>query len=365
MRAASADGGSSRAFADIGSHLCGLLEFLAGEGIFRLAVASAFAVLVFTDSAALPALILLSLMQGLAFAADNPARQLLVLDIVGRDRIASAVSMNEVVINASRIVGPAIAGILLVVADPGWCFVVNALSFLPALIVLATISAPPAETAESDTSNSTSAPSHDSPGTEPAARAVLRPGLPTAWRYVLATPAIRATLALAVGASASLNIAVVMPLMVSDVFDAGGGTYGAVAVAFGVGALPGALMSAAGSTEPRRSEVRALALSLSVLVVIAALPPVLPLLFVTVTLVGAASMWFIARANAFVILQSPVPIRGRMMGIWAMALPGSSVASGLIVGATADAFGPRAGYALVGLCLAITIIVGWRALRDR
>ncbi len=325
----------------------------------QMLVAACFAVLVFTGMVTLPALIGLSLVQGLAFAVDNPARQLLVLDIVGRERVTSAVSMNEVVINGSRIVGPAIAGVLLVVGHTGWCFVMGALFFVPALIILVLLGR------AGERTSGDAAPSSDADAANPTPH----PATPartwrSSWRYAFSTPAIRATLILAVGASASFNIAVVMPLMVSEVFRAGGGTYGAVAVAFGLGALPGALLSAAGPVDPRSGEVRTLALALAAAVVLAALAPTLPTLFAAMALVGATSMWFIARANAFVMLQTPAGIRGRVMGIWTMALPGSSVVTGLVVGALADALGPRVGYGVVGVCMAAVALIAWRGLRS-
>ncbi|QTV80737.1 MFS transporter [Microbacterium sp. NIBRBAC000506063] len=230
----------------------------------------------------------------------------------------------------------------------------NALAFVPALIVLLSLGRPSDRGPQAGGADATDPP----PPAIPAA------SWRSAWRYASFTPPIRATLVLAVGASASFNIAVVMPLMVSEVFRAGGETYGALAVAFGLGALPGALLSAAGPVDPRSGEVRTLALALAAAVVLAALAPTLPSLFAAMALVGAASMWFIARANAFVMLQTPAPIRGRVMGIWTMAMPGSNVVTGLLVGALADAFGPRVGYGVIGIATAAVAMIAWRGLRS-
>lgn len=329
--------------------------------VAQMGVAAALATVTLTGRASLWLLFALSLAHGLAFAVDNPARQLFVMDLVGRARITSAVSMNEVIINGSRVLGPAVAGVLLVVAGPGWCFAFNALMFIPSIIVLLIM--------------------HRLPGTQPsrpAVRTAMRlPGSvperiprPTAsalppWRFALTTGPIRSTLLLAVCAAASFNIAVVIPLIVADVFHAEGGTYGALAVAFGLGALPGAVFSATGPLIPRAREVRALAAILSVAVIAAAAAPTLPLLFVGMALVGGTSMWFIARANAFVMLTTPDGIRGRVMGIWAMALPGSSVVTGLLTGILADVTDPRLAYGAVGLCTATVVGTAWRALGSR
>jgi hypothetical protein len=77
------------------------------------------------------------------------------------------------------------------------------------------------------------------------------------------------------------------------------------------------------------------------------------------------SIWFIARANALVLLSADASMRGRVMGVWSMALPGMNPVTGLIVGASADAWGPRAAYAGVGVAAIATAAAGWRALRRR
>ena len=309
--------------------------------VAQMLIAGVLAALTFGGALELWMLLALSLAHGVAFAADNPARQLLVMDLVGRERMTSAVSMNEVIINGARVIGPAIAGVLLVVSDAGWCFVVNVLLFVPSIFVL--LSLRPV------------APAHLAPEQE-------RPL--GAWRFAMRTPAIRATLLLAVCASATYNIAVVVPLIVADVFRADGGTYGALAVAFGLGALPGAFFSATGPTMPRSGEVRAMAVAMAAAVLLAAAAPALPLLFVGLAAVGMVVMWFIARANAFVMLSTPTAIRGRVMGIWAMALPGSSVVTGLLVGGLADLTDPRIAYAAVGAVTALVVAHSWRGLRS-
>lgn len=309
--------------------------------VAQMLIAGVLAALTFGGALELWMLLALSLAHGVAFAADNPARQLLVMDLVGRERMTSAVSMNEVIINGARVIGPAIAGVLLVVSDAGWCFVVNVLLFVPSIFVL--LSLRPV------------VPAHLAPEQE-------RPL--GAWRFAMRTPAIRATLLLAVCASATYNIAVVVPLIVADVFRADGGTYGALAVAFGLGALPGAFFSATGPTMPRSGEVRAMAVAMAAAVLLAAAAPALPLLFVGLAAVGMVVMWFIARANAFVMLSTPTAIRGRVMGIWAMALPGSSVVTGLLVGGLADLTDPRIAYAAVGAVTALVVVLSWRGLRS-
>lgn len=312
----------------------------------QMAVALALAALAFSGMLQLWIVFALSLLHGVAFAADNPARQLLVLDIVGREKVTGAVSMNEVIINGSRVLGPAVAGLLLVVADASWCFVFTALMFVPSMIVLWRLRLSPR------------------PAPAAAAHLIDGPAPRGAWHYATSDAPIRATLLLAVCAAASYNIVVVVPLIVSDVFEGDGGTYGLLTVAFGLGALPGAFFSATGPMMPRGGEVRALALGMGVAVVATALAPSLPLLFAGLAVLGAVVMWFIARANAFVMLTAPVAIRGRIMGIWAMALPGSTVITGLLVGGLADLTDPRVAFGVVGAVTVVLVAVLWRSLRS-
>ncbi len=327
--------------------------------VAQMTIAGVLAGLAFSGALQIWMLAVLSFAHGVAFAADNPARQLLVLDLVGRDRVTSAVSMNEVIINGARVLGPAVAGLLLVFADAAWCFVVNALVFVPSIIVLLGLRL----RAQPDRASPLRA-SVDDPLVAADRTATPDPPSPGAWRFVLHTPPVRATLLLAICAAAGYNIAVVVPLIVANVFDAEGGTYGLLAVAFGLGALPGAFFSATGPTTPRGGEVRVLALVMGLAVLLSAAAPVLPLLFVGLAVVGAVVMWFIARANALVMLSTPPSIRGRVMGIWAMCLPGSTVLTGLAVGALAEAADPRIAYAVVGAATMVLAAVSWRALGD-
>ncbi|MEV6345551.1 MFS transporter [Actinoplanes sp. NPDC051851] len=299
-------------------------------------------VLAATGTARMWSLVAFSLATGVAFAVDQPARQLYVLDLVGRDRVASAISLNEVVINASRILGPALGGAVLAISGTWVCFLVNGLTYVPALIVLL-ITRPAATT----------------PVTAAAGRGDIRAGL----RYCRRTPAIRACLLLAVTAGAVYNISVVMPLMVTRVFHAGGGALGVLTAMFGVGAVPGAILSAAAGREPTGPEVRRLALATGVAVVLCALAPTLPLMMVALAVVGAVSIWFIARANALVLISAEPRLRGRVMGVWTAALPGMNPVTGLLVGGLAGTAGPRAAYAVAGGAATVAALSGWRALR--
>jgi MFS family permease len=102
---------------------------------------------------------------------------------------------------------------------------------------------------------------------------------------------------------------------------------------------------------------------MGVVVVACAFAPDFPLALAGFAAVGATSIWFIARANALVLLSAEPGMQGRIMGVWSIALPGMNPVTGLIVGASADAWGPRAAYTGVGVVAALAAVAGWHALR--
>jgi MFS family permease len=286
-------------------------------------------------------LVVMAFTMGIAFAMDAPARQVYVMGLVGSENVASAISLNEVVLNASRAIGPAFGGIVIALTSVWCCFLFNALSFLPtlAVLILQRSAAPgPLRRAE---------------------RASVREGI----RYALTSPPIVATLVMAVTSGSVISVGVVGPLLATKVLHVGGAEYGAMLGAFGFGAVPGAMCAAASGPRPSGPEVRQLALTMGVVVVACAFAPDFPLALAGFAAVGATSIWFIARANALVLLSAEPGMQGRIMGVWSIALPGMNPVTGLIVGASADAWGPRAAYTGVGVVAALAAVAGWHALR--
>ncbi len=287
---------------------------------------------------------------GCVAALDNPARQVFVLELVGRGRVASAVSLYEVILNASRVFGPALGGVLLGLSGPPLCFLVNALSYLPALAVLLRFRPVPT-------------PRAAEPGPRAADRrepGAVRAGLSYVWR----SPAIRACVLLAAAGGTLFNLAVGLPLLATRVFGLGGGGYGAMMAAFGVGALPGAFLAAAGTDWPTGRQIRLLAVGTGVAVLATAYAPHVIVAFVGLAVAGLLSIWLISLANTLVQLRAEPAMRGRVMGVWTMALPGMMPLTSLLTGAVAQAFGGRAGFALAGVALLVTGGLAWRSLRD-
>lgn len=289
---------------------------------------------------------------GVVNTLDAPARQIFVLDLVGQDKAANAVSLNEVVINTSRVVGPAVGGALLATVGVGVCFLANAATYLPPLAVLSVL------LWRRGWSNTQAAPPERHPGH-------VRDGLVYAWRQ----PAIRSCILTAVAGGMLFNMGSTLPLMATRAFHAGPEGYGAMMATFGSGALFGAAMAGSGPAWPSGRRVRILVLATGTEVCLSALAPWIGLLYIGLAVAGFLSIWYIALANALVQLRSAPELRGRMMGTWTMALPGMLPVTSLLVGAVATwgggAVGAREAFGLAGLALIISAALGWRALADK
>ncbi len=293
-----------------------------------------------------------ALASGIVTSVDLPTRQVFVVDLVGRDRTPSAISLNEVVLNLSRVVGPALGGIILATVGAAACFLVNSGSFLPPLFIIAALFWRRGWQAQ------------QGPGVTQRSGHV-REGLAYAWRR----PAIRSCILIAVAGGMLFNMASTLPLMASRVFHVGPGGYGAMMAAVGSGAVLGAAFASAGPPWPSGRRVRVLVLAAGVEVCLTAVAPTVGLLYAGLVAAGFLSIWFICLANALVQQRSEPALRGRMMGVWTMALPGSMPLTSLLVGAVATlggrSMGAREAFGLGGAAMTLTAIAGWRALADK
>ena len=275
---------------------------------------------------------------GIVGAPDTAARQVYVNDLVGPGRLSSAVSLNEVVINASRVVGPAAGGLLLATAGVSACIWANAASFVPSLIVLLVhrrISASPHGDAETP---------HDG-------RFLV------GWRYAWRHSTIRLALLLAAASGMLFNMNVSLPLVASRVFHLGGGGFGLMMSAFGVGGVLGGLVAAGRGVPTRRSMV-ILALVSGLAVLATASARDVGQFYAGLVVTGGASIWFIARANTLVQHETESRLRGRVLAVWSMALPGMMPLTSPLVGWVGASAGPREGFGLAGAALVVIGVAG-------
>ena len=266
---------------------------------------------------------------GAVNAVDNPTRQSFVIEMVGPDRVVNAVSLNSVIVQAARIVGPALAGILIATVGVVPCFAINALTFVAMILALWRMdpsrlhAAPPAK--------------H-----EPGA---IRAGL----RYVLGTPELLVPLALmALVGTLGFNFQVVLPLLAKFSFDSGAMTYAALVSAMAVGSIAGALVNGhRGRTGPRLIAGGALAFGIAALW--AALMPSLAFEVPALMLLGAASVTFAATINSTLQLAVSPEMRGRVMALYSVVFLGSTPIGGPLTGWLAQTYDPRIALLLAAL----------------
>ena len=277
---------------------------------------------------------------GCVTTIDNPTRQSFVTEMVGPDAIPNAIALNSAAFNAARLVGPAIAGILIATVGIAPAFLINGLSYVAVLIGLKRMT--PADL-------NRLAPA-------PRGRGQIRAGLHHAW----STPELRSTILLvAVIGTFGFNFVVVLPLLAKYTFDGGPGLYGALSSVMAVGSLAGALATA-GRGGPR-GWLLGTAVGFGVTALLAAAAPNPVVLGALLVPVGASMIAFIATANSTVQLHSDPALRGRVMALFVLVFLGSTPLGGPVVGWLSDPhqFGPRAGLVVAGastLAAALTAI---------
>ncbi|HUY74072.1 MAG TPA: MFS transporter [Candidatus Dormibacteraeota bacterium] len=279
---------------------------------------------------------LLAFSLGMVNVFDNPGRQSFVTEMVGKDQVINAVGLNSAVFTLARVIGPAIAGVLIAAVGTGWCFLYNGLSYFP--VVFALVLMHPWEL-------------HRGQPT-PRARGQIRAGISYAWnRPELRFPLL---LMLVVGTLA-FNFSVLMPLMASFVFHSGASTFGLLMSFMGAGAFVGALVSAS-RAKPSHRLLAFAGIAFGALLIGAALAPTLPIELLVLLPLGAAMITFQATANSLLQLNSDPAFRGRVMALYVMVFLGSTPIGGPIVGWVAEQFGARTGLGLGGIATFIASV---------
>jgi MFS family permease len=285
----------------------------------------------------------LAALLGSGNAFENPARQSFMLELVGPDYLRNAVSLNSTLVNVARVIGPAVAGILIAVVGEGVCFLVNAASFIPVVASLVTLDA---------TALNPLPP-------QPRAKGQLRQGL----RYIGRTPELAVPLLMMAGVGClAYEFQVSLPYMASRGLHAGSSGFGFMTAAMGIGAVIGGLVVATRGRTGTLPLVLASA-GFGVALGLAALAPDLPLELAALGLAGGANVAFMSMGNSTLQLGSAPGMRGRVMSLWFVAFQGSTPIGGPIVGAVMAAAGARAGLGLGALTCVLAAACGWLALR--
>jgi MFS family permease len=295
-------------------------------------VAAALAVLAFAGVTQVWPFYLLAFLGGAALVFDAPNRHALTFQLVGRNELPNAVALNSSLFNAGRVVGPAIGGVLIAVVGVGWCFAVNAGSFLAVLAGLLLMR--PAELFPLDRGEA-----------RPKTLAAIGEGL----RYMWRSPQVKLVLAITMVVSATgFNFRVLMPVLASKTLHSGAEVFGALFACFGVGALLGAL----GAAALGRASWKALILgSAGFSGAMLALAPLRNAAAAAVLLlvIGFCFSTWTANSQSILQLAAPDRLRGRVLSLYLFAFAGLSPIGGLLAGWLADAGGTELAFAVAGL----------------
>lgn len=312
-------------------------KLLLATQAFMGAAALVLGVLVLTDVVAVWHVYVLALLLGLGAAVDNPARQSFVIEMVGPDDLPNAVGLNSASFNLGRVIGPALAGLLIEVLDTGPVFLINALSYLAVILALTRLR----------TADLAPAPRAG------RGRGQIREGM----RYVRGRPDLMTVMVVVffVG-TFGLNFQLTTALMATEVFGKGAGEFGLLGSIMAVGSLAGALL-AASRGRPRLRLLLVSALAFGAVEVVAGLMPTYLLFAVMLVPAGLTALTFITAANAFMQLGVDPVMRGRVMALYMAVFFGGSPVGAPLMGAVAEAFGPRWSLYLGGVVSGVAAVV--------
>ncbi|KRE31386.1 MFS transporter [Agromyces sp. Soil535] len=281
-----------------------------------------------------------ALLLGLVNAVDMPARQTFVADLVSSSHMSNAVALNSASFNAARLIGPAMAGLLIVLVGSGWVFVINAATFLGVLVALVMLR-------------------------NMKVQRMPRPArsggqFVAGFRYVAGRPdlVIVFVIVFLIGAF-GMNFPIFSSTMAVE-FGRGAGEYGVLSSILAIGSLTGALLAA----RRERARMRIIILASAFFgasVLVAALMPTYWTFAASTILIGFGAVSILTTANGYVQTTTDPELRGRVMALYMAILVGGTPIGAPIVGAVADTWGPRwaLGLAAVAAGAAALIGVGW------
>jgi MFS family permease len=310
-----------------------------------MALAVVVGILLMTGVMTLPLMFAFAFAFGVVNAFDAPARQTFVTDVVARENAANAVALNSASFNAARLIGPAVAGFLIVLVGTGWVFILNAATFLAMLVALSLIRR-----------------SELVPRARQAGGARLADG----FRYVAGRPDLVVTFVMVflIGAF-GMNFPIFASTMALEFGQEADG-YGVLSSILAIGSLTGALLAA----RRERARMRVIMIAaggFGVFSIVSAAMPTYVLYAATLVFVGFATVTVLTTANGYVQTTTDPAVRGRVLALYMAVIMGATPIGAPIAGWVADAFGPRAAIVLGGVAglVACAVGVSWLLLSGR
>lgn len=299
------------------------------------------AVLTILNRIDIPLVLVIAVVLGITNAFEMPARQSYVSELIGQRHLANAIALNSLLFNSARVIGPALAGILVALVGPGWAFAINAASFVPVMIGLVMISVVHV----------------------PRVGIAARTAVPEAIRYLRSEPRVGWLLALlgaqTIFASGHLILG---PSLAQDLGQGAEGL-GVLLSATGAGAVVGGLRLAATADRSERWRVLLLAgVALGAGLVGVGLSRSYPVTLLCFVVAGWGMVTFNASSNTLIQIIVPDRLRGRMMSLYTFVLLGLMPVGGLLMGSLATRFGSAAALGIGGFAYALTVIAGFALL---
>jgi len=286
---------------------------------------------------------LLAFVFGVGTAFDNPARQAFVSEVVGRDRLPNAIGLNSASFNAARLVGPAVAGLVIAAFGSGWAILANAISYLSFIVAIFLID--PRRLQRIDR--------------PPRAKRQIREGL----AYIRG----RGDIMLVLGTvffigTFGLNFQMTSALMAQQTFHKGPGEYGILGTIMAIGSLTGSLIGARRKTAPRIRFVIGMAIIFATIEIIVGMMPTFWSYAALLPFMGLASLLTLNSANMSVQMGVDPQLRGRVMAIYMMLMQGGTPLGSTVLGWVGQVFGARwtliggGGLALLGVLVSAAVL---------
>ncbi len=275
---------------------------------------------------------------GLITVVDTPTRQTFVVEMVGKDRLRNAVTLNSTMVNVARVIGPSIAGVIIAIAGVGPLFLINAVSYVTIIWALALMNKDEL---------------HPTPRA-PRRSGQIREGIAYAWHV----PSIRSILIMMVIIGTfAYEFPVSLPLFSTYTLHGNAGTYSSLMAAMGLGAVIGGLYSA-GKGVVRFSQLILAALLFGVSILFLSQLSSYAAILLTMVVVGGLSVLFVSMSNTTLQLTTEPEMRGRVFSLWSIGFQGTTPIGGPIIGFISDNTDPRIGLIVGGLSAVIAAGVG-------
>ena len=316
-----------------------------GTQAISMALSAVLAVLVLTGTETLWLVYVIAVLGGTALVFDAPGRHALTFQMVGRDELPNAVALNTGLFNAARVVGPALAGVLIAAFGVGICFAINTVTFLAVLTGLLMMR-------EEELV----------PVARSAAPPTMMKGIGEGFAWALRSPEVRLVLSIVtIVSTVGFNFHVILPLLASDTLNAGPEVFGILSAFFGGGALVGALLSATlgrASWKVLIGGTAGFSLCLLALSPLEAVWACALLLFCT----GVCFTLWTSNANSILQLRAPDHLRGRVVSLYLWAFAGLAPIGGLFAGWLCEVGGTQLSFAVAG---GTGLVIAALATRER